>query len=341
MKHLVAIVALSCFTAGCSRGPALNGAGSSFVHPVMMKWVAEYKTETGTAINYQPIGSGGGIGRLLAGEVDFACTDGPLTDAQLETAKERGGRIVHVPLVLGAVVPAYNLPGVKKPLRFSGPVLANIYLGKVKKWNDPALRDLNPDVSLPDQDITVVHRSDGSGTTYIWTEYLSRVSPEWKSRVGFGTGKLKWPCGVGAPQNKGVTARVKESAGAIGYIELTYALENDLAFGLVRNRAGQLIKADLGSVNAAAAAVVQAGHLPADLRLSLVDLPDPHAYPVSGLTFAIMNTNLEAERKKAVVNFLRWVISEGQRYPEPLHYARLPQQLIDLAEEKLDEINAR
>ena len=250
MKRPV-MLGLACLTVaaagcgGCNGGtsggkPRLNGAGSSFVYPMMGKWTAEYDKAKGVEVNYQSIGSGGGIQQMTAKTADFGCTDGPMNDEQLAKAKSEGGAVLHVPLCMGAVVLAYNLEGVDKPLAFDGPVLADIFLGKVKKWNDKALVDLNPGVALPDKDIGVVRRSDGSGTTYVFSDYLSKVSPEWKQAVGVGT-SLNWKVGEGAKGTEGVSGRVKASPGAIGYIELTYALQNGIKYGSVRNKEGAAV----------------------------------------------------------------------------------------------------
>ena len=251
MKRLWFVAAL-CLAAGCGGGakPRLNGAGSTFVFPMMSKWAAEYDKAKSVEVNYQTIGSGGGIQQMTAKSADFGCTDGPMNDEQLHQARQSGGEVVHIPLVLGAIVPAYNLPDLKQSLRFSGPALADIFLGKIHRWDDAVLRDLNPGVALPDKEITVIHRSDGGGTTYVWVDYLAKVSPEWKRYVGVGTGRL---AGRRVREGRdGVAGRMKDSPGAIGYVEMLYALQNNIPFGRVRNREGAFIEAGPQSVRAAA-----------------------------------------------------------------------------------------
>jgi phosphate ABC transporter phosphate-binding protein len=314
----------------------LNGGGATFIYPMMSKWTAEYDKATGVKVNYQSIGSGGGIQQMTAKTFDFGCSDGPMNEEQLKKAREVSGEVFHIPLVMGAVVPAYNLEEVKETLRFNGPVLADIFLGKIKKWNDPALQDLNPKAALPDKEIVVVHRSDGSGTTYIWVDYLAKVSSEWKTRVGVGT-SVNWPCGVGQKGNEGVAGQVKRSPGSLGYIELIYALQNDIKFGLVQNKEGEFIKASLESVTAAAAAAL--ADIPDDLRYSITNAPGKGVYPISGTSWAILYVNQPAGKGKAVVDFLRWCTHEGQKYTEELHYARLPPGLIERLEKKLDQVN--
>jgi phosphate ABC transporter phosphate-binding protein len=332
-------VICATLTGGCGRGkPRLNGAGASFVYPMMSKWAAEYDKAKGVEINYQSIGSGGGIQQMTAKTADFGCTDGPMTDEQLQKAKETGGDVVHIPLVMGAVVPAYNLEGIAESLTFSGPVLADIYLGKIKKWNDQALQELNPDVKLPDKDIGVVHRSDGSGTTYIWVDYLAKVSPEWKKKVGVAT-SVNWPTGEGAKGNEGVSGRVKSSPGAIGYIELIYALQNNINYGAVKNREGEKIKGELKSVTTAADNALT--DIPEDLRYSITDAPGKGSYPISGTDWAVLYVNQPAGKGKQIVDFLHWVTHEGQQYCEGLHYAKLPPGLVTRVESKLASVNAK
>src|SRR5438045_2100069 len=241
---ILIVLVVVFFLFGCSRGDdkRLTGAGSTFVYPMMSKWASEYEKSTNVKINYQSIGSGGGIQQMTAKTVDFGCTDGPMNEEQLKKAKDVGGEVVHIPLVMGAVIPTYNLEEVNEPLRFTGPVLADIFLGKIKKWNDKGLQDLNPKAALPNKEIVVIHRSDGSGTTYIWVEYLAKVSDEWKKKVGVGT-SVDWPCGIGQKGNEGLAGQVRRSAGSIGYIELIYALQNKLKFGSVKNREGAFVTA--------------------------------------------------------------------------------------------------
>ena len=260
-----AVLGLVCLP-GCGPSkPRLNAGGSTFVYPMMSKWSAEYDQAKGVEVNYQSIGSGGGIQQMIAKTLDFGCTDAPMNQEQLDKAKEAGGEVVHIPLVMGAVVPIYHLEGVKVPLRFTGPVLADIYLEKIKKWNDTELAKLNPGVELPDKEILTVHRSEGSGTTYIWVDYLSKISPagEWKERVGVGA-SVKWPGGLAAKGNEGVAGKVSQSPGSIGYVELVYALQNRIPFGSVQNQEGQFITPSLESVTAAAKGALT--DIPEDLR---------------------------------------------------------------------------
>jgi len=318
---------------GCGGdGKRLNAGGSTFVYPMMSKWADEYKKATGVEVNYQSIGSGGGIQQMTAKTFDFGCTDGPMNEEQLSKCREAGGEAVHIPLVLGAVVATYNLPGIEGPLKFTGPVLADIYLGKIRKWNDPSLRDLNRNVPLPDQDIVVIHRSDGSGTTYVWAEYLSKVSPAWKEKVGFGT-SVNWPTGIGQKGNEGVAGQVKRTQGSIGYVELEYALQNQMNVGEVQNREGVFVKPTLQSVKTAAEALLK--EIPDDLRYSLTNGPGKDSYPISGTTWAVLYNTLPASKGQLILDFLRWVIHDGQKYCEELHYTPLPVGLVERAEKKL------
>jgi phosphate ABC transporter phosphate-binding protein len=319
---------------GCGGGkPRLNGGGSTFVYPMMSKWASEYEKAKGVQVNYQSIGSGGGIQQMTAKTFDFGCTDGPMNEEQLKKCLDNGSEAVHVPLVMGAVVPVYNLEEVKEPLRFSGPVLAGIYLGDIKKWNEKPLADLNPGVTLPDKEISVVHRSDGSGTTYIWVDYLAKVSPEWSKKVGVGT-SVNWPAGIAHKGNEGVAGQVKRWPGSIGYVELIYAMQNDIPYGVVKNYAGEFIKPSLESVTAAAEGAV----IREDLRYSITDSKGKGAYPISGTVWAVVYAKLPAARGKEVVDFLRWVTHEGQAFAKDLHYAPLPEAIVKRVEKKLDAI---
>jgi len=305
----------------------LVGAGATFPYPLMAKYADEYTRLTGgkVRVNYQSIGSGGGIRQFLEQTVHFGASDAPLDDGRLKEVRERfKTQAFNLAYALGAVVPVYNLPGVKEPLRFTGPVLADIYLGKVKTWNDPALQELNPGVKLPPLPITVVHRSDGSGTSYVFTDYLTKVSREWAQKVGRGT-SVEWPVGVGGKGNEGVAGMVRQTPGAIGYVELTYAKQNSLAYGAVRNKAGRFLLADLASIKAAANVP-----LPGDMRVSLTDTAAPDGYPIASFTYLLLYENLsvtkavksEAEAR-ALVEFVKWILTEGQRYNEPLTYGAL------------------
>ena len=342
MKRKLARAAMAATVliwAGCGGGGTqvhrINGGGSSFVNPMMSKWASAYEKAQKVQVNYQSLGSGAGIQQMIAKTIDFGCTDAPLNDEQLSKAKETGGDVVHIPLVMGAVVPIYNLEGIKVPLRFTGAVLADIYLEKIKKWSDPELAKLNPGVELPDKDILTVHRSDGSGTTYIWVDYLSKVSPGWKEKIGVGT-SVNWPGGVAAKGNEGVAGKVTQSPGGIGYVELIYARQNKITFGLVQNQEGQFIKPNLESVTAAAKGALI--HIPEDLRYSLTDAPGKDSYPISGTVWAVIYVAQPADKGQAVVDYLRWVTHEGQQYAKDLDYARLPDELVQRLEKKLDQV---
>jgi len=319
---------------GAGKKVKLNGAGSTFVFPMMSKWSALYDSvNPDVQVNYQSIGSGGGIRQVIAKTVDFGATDGPMTGEQLLEAKKP---VLHIPVVMGAVVPVYNLPG-KKPIRFSGPVLADIFLGKITKWNDPVLVALNPRAELPDRQIVVVHRADGSGTTYIWVDYLAKVSAEWKSKVGVST-SVAWPVGLGGKGNEGVAGQIKRTPGSLGYVELVYALQNKIAFGTVKNLDGQYIKGSVASVTAAGAGAVKT--IPADLRVSITNAPGKGAYPISGFTWLLAYAGPENKvRGQAVADFFWWVIHDGQKAAKPLDYASVPDQVVKLAEEKIKEMN--
>src|SRR5512140_1799847 len=291
-----------------ARAAQINGAGATFPYPIYSKWFSEYnKLHPDGQINYQSIGSGGGIRQITNETVFFGASDGPMTNDQLQAAP---GRILHFPTVLGAVVPVYNIPGVSAALKFTGPVLADIFMGKITKWNDPAIAKLNPGVNLPDGEITVAHRSDGSGTTYIFADYLSKVSPEGKSKVGVST-SLKWPAGVGGKGNEGVSGLVSQTPNAIGYVELIYALQNKIPYGSVQNMAGKFVRASLESVTAAAASA--AGKMPADFRVSITNAPGDAAYPISSFTGLLMYENPKNKTAaKTMVNFMKWALTDGQ-----------------------------
>jgi phosphate transport system substrate-binding protein len=314
----------------------LNAGGASFIFPMMTKWTAAYKKKTGVEVNYTSTGSGTGISQMIAKVYDFGCSDAPLNKQQLDKAKAEGGEVVHIPLAMGAVVPTYNLPDIEKRVRFTGEVLAEIFLGKITKWNDKKLQDLQEEgVKLPDLDIAVVHRSDGSGTTYIFADYLAKKSPEWKQTVGVNT-SLKWPVGIGAKENAGVAGQVKRTVGGIGYNELIYAVQNNIKYGPVKNKAGNYILGDLESVTRAADASLQ--DIPDDLRYSLTDAPGEKSYPIAGTNWAVLYVNQLADKGQAIKDFLHWVTHEGQEYCAALHYARLPQSLIERLEKKLTMI---
>lgn len=316
----------------------LNAGGSTFVYPMMSKWASIYAKEKGTQINYQSIGSGGGIQQMTAKTMDFGCTDGPMNDEQLKKAKETGGDVVHIPLVMGAVVAAYNLPEVSQQLKVTGPVLADIFMGKVTKWNDKELQDINPGVSLPEKDILVVHRSDGSGTTYVFADFLSKVSASWKDKVGVAT-SLNWPTGVGQKGNEGVAGQVVRSPGSIGYIEMAYALQNNIKFAQVQNKEGQFVNASLKAVTSAAANSL--AQIPEDLRYSITNAPGKDSYPISGTTWAVVYTKqADKQKTQAMVSFLTWATHGGQQYTSELQYAALPEKLVKLDEKQIAKIKA-
>jgi phosphate transport system substrate-binding protein len=311
----------------------LNGAGATFPYPIYSKWFSEYhKLHPDIQINYQSIGSGGGIRQVIAGTVDFGATDGPMTDDQLREAKIK---ILHVPTVLGADVPAYNVPGVTGELKFTPEVLAGIFLGKITNWNDKAIAAANPGVTLPNQEIIVVHRSDGSGTTYIFTDYLSKVSPEWQNQVGKGT-SVKWPTGIGGKGNEGVAGSIRTLPGSIGYVELIYAVQNNIAYGSVRNSAGVFLKASLEGVTAAAASVKT---LPADFRVSITNAPGKDAYPISSFTWLLIPAQSKDPAKgKILADFLNWMVTDGQKMAAPLSYAPLPDSVAEKVKEEIKQV---
>jgi phosphate transport system substrate-binding protein len=320
--------------ASAASGGPINGAGATFPYPIYSKWFDEYhKLHPDVAINYQSIGSGGGIRQVTNQTVAFGATDGPMTDEQLKAAP---GRILHFPTVLGADVPVYNVPGLSAPLKFTGPLLADIFLGKVTKWNDPAIARVNAGVTLPSSDITVVHRADGSGTTYIWTDFLAKVSPEWKDKVGVST-SVNWPIGVGGKGNEGVAALASQTPGAIGYVELIYALQNKIDFGSVQNAAGEFVRASEESVTAAAAGAAQS--MPEDFRVSITNPPGPGAYPIASYTWILLYEDAKDKRTaKIMTDFLRWALTEGQRFAGPLGYAPLPESVVKLEMKVLDQV---
>lgn len=302
----------------------LNGAGATFPYPIYSKWFSDYHSaHSDVQINYQSIGSGGGIRQLATGTVDFGASDMPLDD---EKAKQIPQPIFQLPTVLGSVVPAYNISGVSAELKFTPEVLAGIYLGKITNWNDKVIAAANPGVSLPDRPIVVIHRSDGSGTTFVWTDYLSKVSPEWKSQVGSNT-SVKWPVGLGGKGNEGVAGLIRQMDGGIGYVELIYALQNKIAYGPVKNAAGQFVKASLESTTAAAAS---AKFPPNDFRVSITNAPGKEAYPISSFTYLLIpKTWKDGSKKNAMVGFLNWMIDQGQGKVTSLNYAPLPKEIAE------------
>jgi phosphate transport system substrate-binding protein len=322
----------SSTTSGSAQTLTINGAGATFPYPIYSKWFAEYgKTRPNVQINYQSIGSGGGIKQLSSKTVFFGATDGPMNEEQIKNAP---GPILHLPTVAGGVVPIYNVPGVTTPLHFTGAALAGIYLGTIKKWNDPAIRSSNPGVTLPDTEIAVVHRSDGSGTTYIFVDYLSKVSPEFKTKVGVAT-SVSWPVGVGAKGNEGVSGLVKQTPGAVGYVELIYATQNNIAYGAVQNKAGKFVTASLDSITAAAAGMT----MPDDFRVSITNADGDTAYPISSFTWVLLYEKPEdKERSKVMVEFMKWALTDGQQFAGPLGYAPLPKAVVDKEMQALGRI---
>lgn len=303
----------------------LNAAGATFPYPIYSKWFDVYhQKDPNVQINYQSIGSGGGIRQLLAGTVDFGASDGPMSDEQLKEAKFK---ILHFPTVLGAVIPIYNVAGVTGELNFTQKAIAGIYLGTITKWNDPEIAGANSGTKLPAADIVVVHRADGSGTSYIFTDFLAKVSDDWKNKVGKGT-SVQWPVGLGGKGNEGVSGLVKQTPGSIGYVELVYAIQNGIAFGKVQNASGKFVKADLAGVTAAAAAAAKG--MPDDFRVSITNQPGPTVYPISSFTWLLIPAQIsDASKRDAIKGFLKWMLTDGQGYNEGLAYARLPKPVVE------------
>jgi phosphate transport system substrate-binding protein len=323
---VVSILLILAITAAAQAGTILlNAAGATFPYPIYSKWFDVYhQKDPNIQINYQSIGSGGGIRQLLAGTVDFGASDGPMSDDQLKEAKIK---ILHFPTVLGAVIPIYNISGVSGELNFTQKALAGIYLGTITKWNDPEIAGANSGVNLPATDIVVVHRADGSGTSYIWTDFLSKISDDWKNKVGKGT-SVQWPVGLGGKGNEGVAGLVKQTPSSIGYVELIYAVQNNITFGKVQNASGKFLKADLAGVTAAAAAAAK--DIPDDFRVSITNEPGPTVYPVSSFTWLLIPAQIpDAAKRDAIKGFLKWMLTEGQGYNEGLAYARLPKPVVE------------
>jgi phosphate transport system substrate-binding protein len=315
----------------------LNGAGATFPNPMYSKWFSEYdKLHSGVQINYQSLGSGAGIRGVTEGTVDFGASDMPMSDGQLSEAEAKlKSKILNIPTVLGAVVPAYNVPGVSGEVKFTPDALAEIFLGKVTKWNDKAITSVNPGVNFPDKPIIVVHRSDGSGTTFIWTDYLSKVSGDWKSQVGSNT-SVKWPIGLGQKGNEGVAGSIRQLAGAIGYVELIYAVQNNITYGSVRNAAGVFVEASLEGVTAAAAS---APKMPADFRVSITDAPGKDAYPISSFTWLLIpQQSKDAAKGKILADFVNWMLMDGEKMASALSYAPLPDNVAQKVREAIKQI---
>ena len=322
IRSLRVILCIAVLASCASAQTTLNGAGATFPYPIYSKWFSEYhKEHSDVQINYQSIGSGGGIRQVQAGTVDFGASDGPMSDQQIAESKVK---VLHVPTVLGSVVLAYSIPGVNVEIKFSPEALAGIFLGKISKWNDKAITSVNPGINFPDQNITVVHRSDGSGTTYIFTDYLSKVSPDWQSAVGKGV-SVRWPVGIGGKGSEGVSGAIRQLPGSIGYVELIYALQNNILFGSVRNSSGQFIKASLESTTAAASGV----KMPADFRVSITNPPAKTAYPIASFTWLLIPTHpADANKGKILKDFLFWMLDQGQGMTNALSYASLPQDVV-------------
>ncbi len=329
----VAAALLAAATAGATA-QNINGAGATFPYPIYSRWFSEYsQLHPNVKINYQSIGSGGGIRQVTEGTVDFGASDGPMTDDQIKSAKVK---VMHIPTVLGAVVPVYNIPGVNKDLNFSGDVIADIYLGKIAKWNDSRIAKDNPGVNLPDKSILPVYRSDGSGTTYIFTDYLSKVSPDWQSKVGKST-SVKWPAGIGQKGNEGVAGMVRQSPYSFGYVELIYAVQNKMSYGSVKNAAGKYLRATTEGVTAAAAA--SAKTMPADYRVSITNAPGATSYPISSFTWFLIPTHsTDANKAKALAEFLGWMLDHGESEAAGMSYAPLPKPVQDMVRKSIAQV---
>ena len=336
LKLSTALLLVAALAGVSSAETNLNGAGATFPNPIYQKWFSEYhNAHNDVKINYQSIGSGGGIKQLQSGTVDFGASDGPMTDEQLA---QTPGKVLHIPTVLGAVVPTYNVSGVSGELKFTPDVLADIYLGNIKNWNDSRLAKANPGVKFPDEDIVVVHRSDGSGTTYIFTDYLSKVSSAWKDKVGKST-SVNWPVGLGGKGNEGVAGMVKQTEGSIGYVELIYAVSNKMPYGTVQNAAGIFMKASLESVTAAAASVKD---MPDDFRVSITNAPGKDAYPISSFTWLLVPVEWQdAGKEKAFVDFLNWMVDKGQTMTSALEYAPLPKNVAAKVKARIKEVRVK
>jgi phosphate transport system substrate-binding protein len=333
MRRLMPLLLCALFALPVVSQTTLNGAGATFPNPMYSKWFSEYhKLHSDVQMNYQPIGSGGGIHQVIVGTVDFGASDMPMTDDQLKEAKFK---VLNIPTVLGAVVPAYNIPGVTGEVKFTPEALAGIFLGTITKWNDKAITGANPGVNFPDQEIIVVHRSDGSGTSFIWTDYLSKISGDWKSQVGSGT-SVKWPKGLGGKGNEGVAGSVRQLKGAIGYVELIYAVQNNISFGSVKNSSGNFLKASLEGVTAAAAS---APKMPVDFRVSITNAPGKDAYPISSFTWLLIPAESKDPAKgKILSDFLNWMVTDGQKMTSALSYAPLPDNVAQKVKEAIKEV---
>jgi phosphate transport system substrate-binding protein len=334
MRKVFGLAVVILLASTCSWAQSINAAGATFPYPIYSKWFDEYhKLHANVQINYQSIGSGGGISQLQAKTVDFGASDGPMSDDQLG---KTGFKVLHFPTVLGAAVPTYNIPGVTGDLKFTPEALAGIYLGKITKWNDPAITGPNPGVKLPSDDIVVVHRSDGSGTTYIWTDFLSKASSEWTSKVGKAT-SVNWPVGLGGKGSEGVSGLIKQTPDSLGYVELIYAIQNNMPYGEVKNPAGVFVKASLAGVSAAAAGAAKT--MPDDFRVSITNAPGKDAYPISSFTWLLIPAKIDdAAKKAAITGFLKWMLTDGQQFCEPLAYSKLPKEVVAKEEKAIGMI---
>jgi phosphate transport system substrate-binding protein len=340
LKRIVSTIVMSLAIASAGYSQLqLNGAGATFPYVIYSKWFDVYHQKTGVQFNYQSIGSGGGIKQIVEGTVDFGATDGPMKDDQLAEVKQKqGSEVLHIPMVMGAVVATYNLPSVGQGLKLSPEVLAGIFLGEITKWNDPKLTEINPGKTLPDAAIIVAHRSDGSGTSFIFTDYLSKVSKTWEEKVGRGT-SVNWPVGLGQKGNEGVAGIVKQTEGSLGYVELAYAVKNNLSYAWLKNSAGNFIEPTLESVSEAAAGFAK--DMPEDLRVSITNAPGKNSYSISGFTWLLVYKEMKDKNKaKELVKFLKWAMSDGQSYAKDLLYAPLPKEVIKLCEKKIKTIKS-
>ena len=341
MRRIAGIVVLGLALGGLALAQGavqLTGAGATFPYPIYSKWFDEFHKKNGSVqVNYQSIGSGGGIRQVTEGTVDFGASDGPMNDEQLKAYLDKHKfPVLHFPTVLGADVPAYNIPGVSAELNFTPDALAGIFLGRISKWNDPAIASANKGVNLPASDILVVHRSDGSGTTYIWTDYLSKISSDWKDKVGKGS-SVNWPVGLGGKGNEGVSGLIKQTPYSMGYVELIYAIQNKMPYGRVKNSSGDFIKADLASVSAAAAGAIKT--MPDDFRVSITNAPGKTAYPISSFTWLLIPSKFsDAKKRDTLKEFVQWMLADGQNYAESLAYAKLPAEVIAKEVKALNKI---
>jgi phosphate transport system substrate-binding protein len=331
---------LSALVGTNSAQMKLNGAGATFPYVIYSKWFDVYHQKTGIEFNYQAIGSGGGIRQVIEGTVDFGASDAPMSEEQMQQVKEKQGtEILHIPTVMGAVVVTYNLPKVGKGLKLTPDVLADIYLGTITKWNDSKITSINSGLNLPDEAIFVTHRSDGSGTTNIFTGYLTKVSDSWKSKVGQGT-SVNWPVGLGGKGNEGVAGLVKQTEGSIGYVELAYAEKNNLPYAALKNKAGYFVEPTFDAVSAAAAGFIK--NMPADLRVEITNADGKNSYPIAGFTWLLIYKNMKDKTKaKAIVNFLKWAVTDGEKYAKELYYAPLPKEVVKLNEKKIEQISTK